>query len=128
MTIVAHPDLRNQLETVLQEAMQETQCRCVALIRRDGLVIASRLGRGSARFTAAATASIVGAAEMVAKELAEGDIEEIILSTKGGKIVSITAGSDAILVAVYDVHTNLGLALLALSQVARRIAGLLGNS
>jgi predicted regulator of Ras-like GTPase activity (Roadblock/LC7/MglB family) len=118
--------VKDKLEAVLEQARRETRCRSVAVSRRDGLVIVHRLAPAhDPRVTAASAASLVGAAKVTATELEQGGMEQVIIGCTHGQIVAVDAGPEAVMIALYDRDSNLGLALLGLTRAAQQIAKIL---
>ncbi len=119
-------DLRQELEAVLDGVLRTTGCHAIAIGRADGLVVAHRGAPGlDPRVVAAVAATMVGAAEVAAEQLGQGDIEEITIRCTQGRIIAVNAGLEAVVIALYGRDENLGLAILTLSRAAAAIAGLL---
>lgn len=95
------------------------------IVSRDGLVIASNITEIDADTFAAMSAAIQGAAETAASELKQGEVDQIIIETGKGKIISTGAGSKAILVILTSKSINLGLALLEMGKTAEKIGEIL---
>jgi predicted regulator of Ras-like GTPase activity (Roadblock/LC7/MglB family) len=118
--------VKDELEAVLDKAAQESGCRSVAIARRDGLVIVHRIALGlDPRATAALAASMVGAAEVAAQNLQQGEFQLVVVECSQGKIVAVGAGGEAIVIGVYAPDVNLGLALLGLRRASERVSGVL---
>ena len=126
MTNGKSDNLRVRLEEALERTKAIGRCRALAIARRDGLIIVHRLEPGlDPHLVAAMAAATVGAAEASARELRQGKVERVIIECAQGKIVTMEAGPDAILLALYDHDANLGLALHGLTQAAQRVDELL---
>lgn len=95
------------------------------IVSRDGLVIASNITEIDADTFAAMSAAMQGAAETAASELKQGDVDQIIIETRKGKIISTGAGTRAILVILTSRSINLGLALLEMGKASEKIANVL---
>jgi hypothetical protein len=122
-------NIRPELEAVLDAVRRDTRCRGIAVARADGLAI---VHRGSAaldpRVVAAVAATMMGTAEVAAKQLGQGEIEEITIRCTEGRIIAVNAGQEAIVIALYGREENLGLAVLTLNRAAATIAELLGRA
>jgi len=95
------------------------------VVSRDGLVIASNITKIDADTFAAMSAAMQGAAETAASELKQGEVDQIIIETRNGKIISTGAGAKAILVILTSRSINLGLALLEMGKAAEKISSVL---
>ncbi len=99
-----------------------------AIVRRDGLMILSDLSSGvNSKAVAAMSAAIVGTSETASKELKIGDMEEVLIESNKGKLVSIGAGPEAIFVAITKKKINLGLILIEMKKVAEKISKLISS-
>jgi predicted regulator of Ras-like GTPase activity (Roadblock/LC7/MglB family) len=115
-------DIKTRLEDALEATGRVSDCRSIAVSRRDGLVIVHRLEKGlDSRLAAAMAAATLGAAASSARELKQGKVERVIVECEFGTIVATDAGPDAIVLAIYDRETNLGLALHGLAQTAQMV-------
>ncbi|KYH40497.1 MAG: Roadblock/LC7 family protein [Candidatus Bathyarchaeota archaeon B26-2] len=98
-----------------------------AAVTRDGLLIASDvMGEIDAETFAAMTATMTGAAETAMSEVKAGNIQRVIVEGESGKMVSIGAGPNALLVVLTVPDAPLGLLLLKIGEASRKIAKLLG--
>ncbi len=98
----------------------------VGIVRRDGIVIDELLPRSvDARKVGAMAATIVGTAEKVVEELRQGAFQQYVIEAEEGKIVSLGAGSEALLVALVKPNANLGLALMTMEEKASQVGGIL---
>jgi uncharacterized protein len=98
-----------------------------AVISTDGLPIASDFSEGVDEETfAAMSAAMHGAAETAVSELKQGSLKQIIIDADEGKMMTIAAGDNAILVILTKPDINLGLALIELGRASGKISDLLG--
>lgn len=119
---------REELKNILKGFREVGGITYSAVISRDGLVMVSDLAKGiDANTFAAMTAAMQGAAETSIMELNLGEITQIIIDSTQGKIISIGAGEQAILVVLAEKEANLGLILLSLSKASKRISHTLGG-
>lgn len=119
-------DVWSRLEETIDELSHVTDIKSAAVVRRDGLVVTHTLPEGvDPRIVAAMTAAIVGTSEMATVQLAQGRFVRAIVESDDGKLLSLGAGEEAILVAlVYD-DANLGLVLMAMERAAKRVEDIL---
>jgi predicted regulator of Ras-like GTPase activity (Roadblock/LC7/MglB family) len=93
-----------------------------AIIRRDGLMILSDLSSEvNSKAIAAMAAAIVGTGETASKELGIGEMEEVVIESRSGKLISIGAGKESIFVALVKKKVNLGLILIEMEKIARKV-------
>ena len=99
-----------------------TDIKSAAVVRRDGLVVTHTLPEGvDPKIVAAMTAAIVGTSEMATIQLSQGRFVRAIVESDHGKLLSLGAGEEALLVAlVYD-DANLGLVLMAMERAAKQV-------
>jgi len=98
-----------------------------AVVRRDGLMIISSLPSAvNSKAVAAMAAAIVGTGETASKELEIGDLNQIVVESASGKLVSIGAGPDAIFTALIKPKANMGLILMSMERSCKKIATVIG--
>ena len=115
-----------KLDELLRQLATTGDVEASAVVRRDGLMIASNLpSKIDSRTVAAMTAALVGTAETCTAELQRGRFKTVIVEGEMGKIVSVGAGDLAILVCLVKPVANLGLVLLAMDRTAKNIDELL---
>jgi len=119
-------DLWGRLEETIEELSHVTDIKSAAVVRRDGLVVTHTLPEGvDPKIVAAMTAAIVGTSEMATIQLAQGRFIRAIIESDDGKLLSVGAGDEALLVAlVYD-DANLGLVLMAMERAAKQVEAIL---
>ena len=79
-----------------------------AVVRRDGLMILSKLpGTVNSRAVAAMAAAIVGTGETASNELSIGELNQVVVESAGGKLISLGAGQDAIFTALVKSKANM---------------------
>lgn len=119
---------KERLEQILRELKGIGGIEGSAVISRDGLLIASELSENiDAETFAAMNAAMVGAAETASSELKRGELNQIIVDAKAGKIIAIGAGTLAILVCLVKPEINLGLVLLEMGRTAGKVSDTLGR-
>src|SRR5437667_14445 len=119
-------DVGARLQSVLAELRRLPGILGVTIARRDGILIAHSLPKTmDPKNIAAMAAAIVGTAEMATIQLAQGRFVRAIVESDHGKLLSLGAGEEALLVAlVYD-DANLGLVLIALERAAKQVERIL---
>src|SRR5437667_411477 len=119
-------DATKILQGILTELRRMPAVLGATIARRDGILIAHALPKTmDPKKIAAMTAAIVGTSEMATIQLAQGRFVRAIIESDEGKLLSLGAGDEALLVAlVYD-DANLGLVLLALERAAKQVESIL---
>jgi predicted regulator of Ras-like GTPase activity (Roadblock/LC7/MglB family) len=113
---------KKELEDVLKELEKIGDIIGSAIVRRDGLLIASSLpSEVNARAVAAMAAAIVGTSETSTKELEIGEFQQVVVNASEGQYVAIGAGEEAILIALLRKNANIGLILLEMEKAAKKI-------
>ncbi|HYS99069.1 MAG TPA: roadblock/LC7 domain-containing protein [Thermoplasmata archaeon] len=122
-------DLWERIEETIDELSHLSDIKSAAVVRRDGLVVTHTLPDGvDPRIVAAMTAAIVGTSEMATVQLSQGRFIRAIVESEGGKLLSLGAGEEALLVAlVYD-DANLGLVLMAMERAAKEVEEILRST
>lgn len=119
---------KEQLEKILSDLKKVGGVKGSAVISRDGLLIAADLSQNvDADTFAAMSAAMQGAAETAIQELEQGDLKQVIIDSSKGKIISVGAGKQAILVALTDFKVNLGLSLIELAKASKKVESTLGR-
>src|SRR5438094_860499 len=122
-------DAGARLQSVLAELRRLPGILGVTIARRDGILIAHSLPKAmDPKKIAAMAAAIVGTSEMAAGEMGLGSFNQSIVESDHGKLLSLGAGEEALLVAlVYD-DANLGLVLMALERAAKQVERILQDA
>src|SRR3989442_1087922 len=122
-------DAARRLQAILTELRRLPAVLGATIARRDGILIAHALPKTmDPKIIAAMTAAIVGTSEMATIQLAQGRFVRAIIESDEGKLLSLGAGEEALLVAlVYD-DANLGLVLLAMERAAKQVEKILRDS
>ena len=123
-SILVHPptDISEALRTELFALNKVPAWVSAAVTRRDGLVIEHTFGRGhEANVLCAMAAAIVGSARSTGEALDQGVFSHSLVQYKDGLLLVMEAGPEAILACLFARRANLGLALMKVSQIARRI-------
>ena len=119
-------ETRKELEDVLKNLRKIGDITGSAIVRRDGLLIASGLPTEvDAKAVSAMAAAIVGTSETSAKELGIGDFDEVIVNASKGQYACIGAGEEALLISLLRKEANIGLVLIEMEKAAKNIGRLL---
>lgn len=117
---------KERLKAILDDLSGVGDIKGSAIISTDGLSIASSLNKElDVETFAAMTAAMQGAAETAVAELRQGDLEQIMVEAKKGKIITVSTGQDTILITLTRTEANLGLILLELGRASERITDVL---
>ena len=121
-------DVTRRLQGILAELRRLPAVLGATVARRDGILIAHVLPKTmDPKKIAAMAAAIVGTSEMATIQLDQGRFVRAIIESDEGKLLSLGAGDEALLVAlVYD-DANLGLVLMAMERAARQVETILGR-
>jgi len=116
---------KDRLMNVLENLQKIGEIAESMVVSRDGLPIASNTETSDVDLFAAMAAAMQGAAETAASELKQGNVNEIIIETEKGKIISTGAGEKAILVVRTSQSKNLGLVLMEIKKSAELVGRIL---
>jgi len=120
-------EVKERIESVLAELKSSGDIEASAVIRRDGLMVASDFSTKIEPATIASmAASLVGTAETTSSELKRGVFQEIIIDSEKGKVVAIGAGKLALLVSLVKKDGNLGFVLISMERAAKKVEDILG--
>jgi predicted regulator of Ras-like GTPase activity (Roadblock/LC7/MglB family) len=93
-----------------------------AVVRRDGLLIASNLGDDiDDDQVGAMTASTVGSGETASEALNMGDVEAVTIESAEGKLVSTGAGEQGILTILTESDVNMGLVKVEMDKAIKKV-------
>ncbi len=119
---------QQSLQAAMMDLRKVPGVTAVGIVRRDGFIIDDMLPHSlDRRQLAAMAAAIVGTAEMALDELGHGTFRESVVEAEGGKIISMGAGPEALLVAVVRADANLGLTLVTMEEQATKVGDILAN-
>lgn len=97
-----------------------------AVVRRDGLLIASNLGQDiNDDQVGAMTASTVGSGETASESLEMGNVNAVTIEAADGKLVSTGAGEEGILTILTDSDVNMGLVKVEMEKATKKIKRIL---
>ncbi len=122
-------DVWLELDNVIDEIRNISDLMGFALVRRDGIIVAHGLTNGAdPRVVAAMTAAMSGTAEMATEQLRQGRFLRTIIECEQGKILLTDAGKQALLMSLVFSDANLGLVLMELEKVGKRISEILDDT
>jgi predicted regulator of Ras-like GTPase activity (Roadblock/LC7/MglB family) len=117
---------RKELESILSDLERIGDIVGSAIVRTDGLLIATGLpSEVNSKAVAAMAAAIVGTSETTVSELNIGEFKEVLVNASDGQYAAIKAGEDCILIALLRKGANLGLVLLEMEKQSKKIARLI---
>ena len=118
---------RTELEGLLKTMEDaDSDIESSAIVRTDGLVMASALPKGADEgLIAAMSAALLNIGNRAVAELARGDMDKVIVSGSRGDIILRGVGAEAVLSAITKPGANLGLLLVEMKRAGERIIGVL---
>lgn len=122
------PTREELLAQVLDDLMHnDADIQAAALVSLDGFMMASALPAGmQADRVGAMSAAILGLGERAASELGRGHLSQVFIEGDNGYVLLIAAGDYAVLTAMADPASKLGLVLYDMKSTAERIGQILG--
>ena len=115
------------LKKILEDFESSGEVTGAAIVRRDGLMIISSLPEAiNSKAVAAMTAAIVGTGETASKELGMGELNQVVVESGAGKLISVGAGPETILTALVRAKANMGLILMNMERSAKKIGRIIG--
>jgi predicted regulator of Ras-like GTPase activity (Roadblock/LC7/MglB family) len=117
----------DQLNRVLRKLQNDSPgVEASALISEDGLMIASALSEDMEESRVAGmTATLLNLGSRAAVELGRGSMQEVIVRGEHGYIVLISAGRGALLLALTNESSKLGLIFFDMREAVRNLAKVL---
>ncbi|MGQ4892828.1 MAG: roadblock/LC7 domain-containing protein [Candidatus Njordarchaeia archaeon] len=93
-----------------------------AILRTDGLVIASVLAEKLDRdLVAAMAASLLNVSSRVLEELAKGNVEDVVVRGSDGVVALISVNPEAVLATMAKKNANLGLLIVTMKKARDKI-------
>ena len=118
--------LGDKLKSMLKSVEDETGISEMAVVSREGLLIASEMkGEFNPDMVAAMAASMFGSASNVAEQLLQTKPSQVMIETAKGRVVAVAVGDKAVIVALAPPAANLGLILMELRRVGDKAAELI---
>ena len=117
----------DDLKKILDNFESAGQIIGSAVVRRDGLMILSSLPEAvNSKAVAAMAAAIVGTGETASRELNIGELNQVVVESGSGKLISVGAGGDAIFTALVKANANMGLILMNMERSSKNISRIIG--
>ncbi|MDO8339128.1 MAG: roadblock/LC7 domain-containing protein [Candidatus Burarchaeum sp.] len=114
-----------KLDAVLKPLTSSGKIDAAAIVRRDGLMIYSRLPADvDKNVIAAMSARMMDRAEMVSSELKRGDVRYIMAESTLGKIIAMDVEGMAVLICMLKPKGDLGFAVMNMESAARTLTSL----
>jgi predicted regulator of Ras-like GTPase activity (Roadblock/LC7/MglB family) len=120
------PDTIDMVDKILSDLKKVGGVEACAAASRDGLLIRAILQKEKfAESFAAMSATMLGAAETATTELGQGVPHRVIVESDRGRLIAVGAGPKALLMAIVNTDTGLGLILLELDKAAEKLKEIL---
>jgi predicted regulator of Ras-like GTPase activity (Roadblock/LC7/MglB family) len=120
--LISPVEFSGMVSAAIAEAADAGEIRYLAVTRADGLLIAHNLSdAGMAKRLAAIAAALVGTARAAAAQLGGDEVHETIVRLDSGHLVCFPAGDQAIVAGMAKGEVNLGLVLLVLRKLAKKV-------
>ncbi|MGQ9720788.1 MAG: roadblock/LC7 domain-containing protein [Candidatus Jordarchaeum sp.] len=118
---------RLEFEAALKEMRRANpQIIASAIVRTDGLVLASELPRNADEgIVSAMSAAVLNIGNRSVNELNRGKLDKVIISGSKGDIVICGVGDIALLSAITNPDSNLGLVILEMRRASDKIKEIL---
>ena len=117
---------REEIETILRKLSAVGQVEGVAVVSRDGLLIADALPKNiDAEIFSSMSATMHGAAETAMSELQKGEAKTAMVESDKSIIISYGVNPTFILVAIAGKGVNLGLLRVELKKTSEQISKLI---
>lgn len=111
-----------KLNEVLDDLHEVQSVRGAAVVRRDGLLIASNFSQSfNENQVGAMTASTVGSGETASDALNMGEVNEVTIESHDGKLISTGAGDEGVLAVMTDADVNMGLIKVEMGNATEKI-------
>ncbi|MEM1658216.1 MAG: roadblock/LC7 domain-containing protein [Candidatus Jordarchaeales archaeon] len=118
--------LKEKLVNVLEEMeASDPDIEASAVVRKDGLILASAIKYGDENLIAAMSAAIYNIGLRAIKELSLGEIQRIVVSGRAGIVVIMGVDDKHILAAVTRPDANMGLIITELGVTKEKLAKVL---
>ena len=117
---------KGDIDGVLEEMVGTGRILGGAILRRDGLVISSRLAEGrDPSKVAAMGATAMQKAESASEALAKGEVSYILFNAAEGKQVIAKAGAQALIIAIIKPDEDLGFVILTIKKAGNKVSELI---
>ena len=117
----------DRLKKILDDFESSKDVIGASVVRRDGLMILSSIPEAvNSKAVAAMAAAIVGTGETASNELNIGTLNQVVVESGNGKLVSLGAGQEAIFTALVKPKANMGLILMNMERSSKNITRIIG--
>jgi len=129
-SLILYPEDREKINEALGHFLREAEVKCVLLVGRDGLEIAKQGFTQSLDTTslAALAAGAYASTKELARLVDEPEFSVMFHQGKRDHIHISTVTDRAILVALFDDRTAVGLVRLCAEEAARKVSGIFTES
>jgi predicted regulator of Ras-like GTPase activity (Roadblock/LC7/MglB family) len=118
--------IKKILEKIMNELKNVGGVKAAAVVSRNGLLICSNIQqKRTAETFAAMSATLLGAGETATSEVGMDIPDRIIVESKQGVMVTIGAGSKALLVVTTNSNAGLGLVLAEVEKASNEVKRIL---
>ncbi len=120
--------MSHELEETIKDLMQLEDVLGVAIVRRDGLIIAHDLPDGTdPKKIAAMSAAIVGTGQLASEALEQGKFLRSVIVADMGKILATGGEDEVMLMTIVRRESNVGFILMALEKAGERLRSALSG-
>jgi hypothetical protein len=118
---------KEQMTALLRELLEaEPDIEATAVVRIEGVVIASSSNNGlTDEQLAAMTAAMAGWGERIARELARGKLDQVVIRGDVGSAIMVSIDDETVLTALIRDEMQLGLMFLDMRRAAGELARLI---
>ena len=126
---VKNTDQEHELQPILRELNNVSDhIEASAIMSRDGLSVASVLGKGvDPDRLGAMCAALLGLADTTARELDRGELLQVLIHGSLGFMLITHVGEKAVLAVATKPGTNLGMVFLETKKAAKKILEVLNS-
>jgi len=115
--------LRQKLASILEEMeASDPDIEASAIIRTDGLVLASAIQHGDENLIAAMGAALYNVGERVISELSLGNLQKVVVGGKDGTIIIFGIDDKHVLSVITNPYANMGLMLTLISSIREKLS------
>ena len=118
----------DDMNAVLADLRRSGGIRAIAIVSREGILIAADMPPEVHAETFAAMAAIMlGAAETAALEIDSGTPDRLIVETDEGRLIVAGAGERSMLVVLADPRAGLGQVIVEMTRAVTRLKDIFGD-
>ncbi|MGC9057472.1 MAG: roadblock/LC7 domain-containing protein [Candidatus Micrarchaeia archaeon] len=117
---------KSDIDQVLDEMIASGKIQSGMILRKDGLVISSRMPEGiDSEHVAAMTARAMQKSVSASSSFGKGDVQYVMFGGSSGRLVMVRAGDQAIVLAIIKPEEDLGFVILSLKNMGDKVANLI---